>query len=98
DVRVFVDFPWLLSPAAAIFLVVLGLNLVFQPAGVGVVYNEPDETGRGLRTDSPAIFLRRSGGHNAAARGARALDHASAVLLHRPRVERRSGADGRLRI
>ena len=56
DVRVFVDFPWLLSPAAAIFLVVLGLNLVFQPAGVGVVYNEPDETGRRLRTDSHAIY------------------------------------------
>jgi peptide/nickel transport system permease protein len=26
----FADFPWLLSPAAAIFLVVLGLNLVLQ--------------------------------------------------------------------
>jgi len=30
NVRTFVDFPWLLSPAAAMFLVVLGLNLVFQ--------------------------------------------------------------------
>ena len=55
SVRAFADFPWLLSPAAAIFLVVLGLNLVFQPSGVGVVYNEPDETGRRLRTDSHAI-------------------------------------------
>jgi ABC-type dipeptide/oligopeptide/nickel transport system permease subunit len=29
---VFADFPWLLSPAAAMFLVVLGLNLVLQDA------------------------------------------------------------------
>jgi peptide/nickel transport system permease protein len=29
-VRAFADFPWLLSPAAAMFLVVLGLNLVMQ--------------------------------------------------------------------
>jgi len=27
---VFADFPWLLSPAVAMFLVVLGLNLVLQ--------------------------------------------------------------------
>jgi ABC-type dipeptide/oligopeptide/nickel transport system permease subunit len=27
---VFADFPWLMSPAAAMFLVVLGLNLVLQ--------------------------------------------------------------------
>ena len=30
NVRVFADFPWLLSPAVAMFLVVLGLNLVLQ--------------------------------------------------------------------
>ena len=30
NIRVFADFPWLLSPAAAIFLVVLGVNLVLQ--------------------------------------------------------------------
>jgi peptide/nickel transport system permease protein len=30
NVRAFADFPWLLSPAAAMFLVVLGLNLVLQ--------------------------------------------------------------------
>jgi peptide/nickel transport system permease protein len=30
NIRVFADFPWLLSPAAAIFLVVLGLNLLLQ--------------------------------------------------------------------
>ncbi len=55
SVRAFADFPWLLSPAAAIFVVVFSLNLVFQPSGVGVVYNEPDETVRRLRTDSNAV-------------------------------------------
>jgi peptide/nickel transport system permease protein len=30
NVRALVDFPWLLSPAAAMFLVVLGLNLIGQ--------------------------------------------------------------------
>ena len=30
NIRVFADFPWLLSPAAAMFMVVLGLNLVLQ--------------------------------------------------------------------
>jgi peptide/nickel transport system permease protein len=30
NIRVFTDFPWLLSPAAAMFLVVLGLNLAFH--------------------------------------------------------------------
>jgi len=54
SVRTFADFPWLLSPAAAIFVVVLGINLVFQPSGVGV-YNEPDETGRHLRADSYTV-------------------------------------------
>jgi peptide/nickel transport system permease protein len=33
NIRVFADFPWLLSPAAAMFLVVLGLNLVLQSDG-----------------------------------------------------------------
>ena len=37
NTRTLVDFPWLLSPAAAIFLVVLGLNLVLQQAGVNPV-------------------------------------------------------------
>ncbi|MQA30278.1 MAG: ABC transporter permease subunit, partial [Luteitalea sp.] len=32
NIRTFSDFPWLLSPAAAIFVVVLGLNLVLQDA------------------------------------------------------------------
>jgi peptide/nickel transport system permease protein len=30
NIRVFADFPWLLSPAAAMFLVVLGVNLLLQ--------------------------------------------------------------------
>jgi peptide/nickel transport system permease protein len=30
NLRALADFPWLLSPAAAMFLVVLGLNLVLQ--------------------------------------------------------------------
>ena len=30
NIRVFADFPWLLSPAAAMFLVVLGVNLMLQ--------------------------------------------------------------------
>jgi peptide/nickel transport system permease protein len=30
NIRVFADYPWLLSPAAAMFLVVLGVNLVLQ--------------------------------------------------------------------
>jgi peptide/nickel transport system permease protein len=34
NIRVFSDFPWLLSPAAAMFLVVLGLNLVFHRDGI----------------------------------------------------------------
>ena len=34
NTRALVDFPWLLSPAVAIFLVVLGLNLLLQQPGV----------------------------------------------------------------
>jgi len=41
NIRVFADFPWLLSPAAAMFLVVLGLNLVLQDSG------SPADTRRG---------------------------------------------------
>jgi peptide/nickel transport system permease protein len=36
NLRVFADFPWLLSPAAAMFLVVLGVNLVLQDGRRGV--------------------------------------------------------------
>ena len=42
NIRVFADFPWLLSPAAAMFLVVLGLNLVLQDARRGSLeFNRP---------------------------------------------------------
>jgi peptide/nickel transport system permease protein len=33
NIRAFADFPWLLSPAAAMFIVVLGLNLTLEESG-----------------------------------------------------------------
>src|SRR5437764_7572097 len=36
NIRVFADYPWLLSPAVAMFSVVLGLNLVLQAPGAEV--------------------------------------------------------------
>ncbi len=54
SVRAFADFPWLLSPAAAMFLVVLGLNLLFQQSGMPS-YNESYESLRHLRSDSDAV-------------------------------------------
>jgi peptide/nickel transport system permease protein len=39
NVRVFADFPWLLSPAAAMFLVVLGLNLALEGSREGLRYD-----------------------------------------------------------
>ena len=36
NIRVFADFPWLLSPAAAMFLVVLGVNLLLQGRSDGL--------------------------------------------------------------
>jgi peptide/nickel transport system permease protein len=41
NVRVLVDFPWLLSPAAAIFVVVLALNLVLQGRPERLHYTRP---------------------------------------------------------
>jgi peptide/nickel transport system permease protein len=41
SVRAFADFPWLLSPAAAIFVVVLGLNLSLQGRAEGMHYDRP---------------------------------------------------------
>jgi len=38
NIRVFADFPWLLSPAVAMFLVVLGLNLVLQGDRSGAAF------------------------------------------------------------
>jgi ABC-type dipeptide/oligopeptide/nickel transport system permease subunit len=40
-IRAFADFPWLLSPAAAMFLVVLGLNLILQGGPSGPHYERP---------------------------------------------------------
>ena len=37
SIRTLADFPWLLSPAAAIFLLVLGLNAAFERQTVGEV-------------------------------------------------------------
>jgi peptide/nickel transport system permease protein len=54
NIRVFADFPWLLSPAIAMFLVVFGLNLALQQPGT-VVYNDHDESGRRLRSGSHAV-------------------------------------------
>jgi len=36
NVRVFADFPWLLSPAVAMFAVVFGVNLALQGHRAGV--------------------------------------------------------------
>jgi len=55
SIRAFADFPWLLSPAAAMFLLVLGLNLVVQRAGVAPVYNDTDGSSRSLRSDSHTV-------------------------------------------
>jgi peptide/nickel transport system permease protein len=52
SIRAFADFPWLLSPAAAMFLLVLGLNLVVQHTHVAPVYNAADGSPRRLRADS----------------------------------------------
>jgi peptide/nickel transport system permease protein len=43
SIRAFADFPWLLSPAAAMFLVVLGLNLMLQdgPERLGESHGVP---------------------------------------------------------
>ena len=44
SIRAFADFPWLLSPAAAMFLVVLGLNLMLQGRPEGL--RSGDQQGR----------------------------------------------------
>jgi peptide/nickel transport system permease protein len=54
SVRALAEFPWLLSPAVAMFLTVLGLNLLFRQSGVPV-YNENDESLRHLRPDSDTV-------------------------------------------
>jgi peptide/nickel transport system permease protein len=41
SISAFADFPWLLSPAAAMFIVVLGLNLTLQGRTKGLHYERP---------------------------------------------------------
>jgi len=41
SISAFADFPWLLSPAAAMFLVVLGVNLLLQGRPKGLHYERP---------------------------------------------------------
>ena len=55
NTRALTDFRWLLSPAAAIFLVVLGLNLVLQQSGVNPVTISSDDSLRRSRTDSDSL-------------------------------------------
>src|SRR5205823_5782203 len=38
NIRTFADFPWLLSPAVAMFVVILGLNVIVQPLSRGRYY------------------------------------------------------------
>ena len=44
NLRALADFPWLLSPAAAMFLVVLGLNLVLQRGSSVRIDERPDSS------------------------------------------------------
>ena len=80
NIRVFADFPWLLSPAAAMFLVVLGLNLVLQePQSLrpGTTRRSSTmnahEPRRRLRSDSHAVRRPRSRRHRAPEGGARSM-------------------------
>ena len=55
NTRALTDFRWLLSPAVAIFLVVLGLNLVLQQSGVNPVTISSDESLGRSRADSHTL-------------------------------------------
>jgi peptide/nickel transport system permease protein len=55
NTRALTDFRWLLSPAAAIFLVVLGLNLLLQQSGVNPVTISSDESLGRPRADSDSL-------------------------------------------
>jgi peptide/nickel transport system permease protein len=60
NVRVFADFPWLLSPAAAIFLVVLALNLVVEGGAStsfvsAVAYNRRYDARRSARAGADPL-------------------------------------------
>jgi peptide/nickel transport system permease protein len=41
NIRTFADFPWLLSPAVAMFVVILGLNLILQRLPKNAGYERP---------------------------------------------------------
>jgi peptide/nickel transport system permease protein len=41
NIRTFADFPWLLSPAVAMFVVILGLNLIVQQLPKSAGYDRP---------------------------------------------------------
>jgi len=41
NIRTFADFPWLLSPAVAMFVVIFGLNLILQQLPKGAGYERP---------------------------------------------------------
>jgi peptide/nickel transport system permease protein len=49
NIRVFADFPWLLSPAAAMFLVVLGVNLTLQNSKAAALADGFGDRRRSLR-------------------------------------------------
>jgi peptide/nickel transport system permease protein len=50
NIRVFADFPWLLSPAAAMFLVVLGVNLLLQDRGSVAFAQRGGQPRRGVKS------------------------------------------------
>ena len=59
NIRVYTDFPWLLSPAAAMFLVVLGLNLVLQDGRSAKASRSLDSRSFGsLRSGGQGLALR----------------------------------------
>jgi hypothetical protein len=53
NIRAFADFPWLLSPAAAMFVVVLGLNLSLAEARSGTAIHGSTEGAGSLYYDRP---------------------------------------------
>ena len=55
NVRTLADFPWLLSPAIAIFAVTLGLNLVLQQPAINAGRISSDAARGRLRADSDPV-------------------------------------------
>ena len=100
NIRVFADFPWLLSPAAAMFLVVLGVNLVLQHVRRGRLQSILMNLVRRLRSRSPRRLTTAIGVDTVASarRSARVAVTQPLHRLRRARFERRSGVAGRLRI